>query len=175
MHEEGKIQPKKKKNLWPKHMTTALEPPRTFTKKGDENRSCKSWKPVSWIPWTAGRIMRTRKSMEVLQICRKRAMVVVVVVGSKKKNPLHTCANLCLRLFLFLSLSLSLSLLSSVFVSPQKEKGLSSCVRFYQILCFFFGLFPIRRYSYSPRRNPTARIYTRVPASFFLGGLVQQT
>jgi hypothetical protein len=44
MHEEGKIQPKKKqktKNLWPKHMT-ALETPRNFTKKEDENRSCKS-------------------------------------------------------------------------------------------------------------------------------------
>jgi hypothetical protein len=36
-----KFNPKKKKNLWPKHMT-ALEPPPNFTKKGDENRSCKS-------------------------------------------------------------------------------------------------------------------------------------
>jgi hypothetical protein len=148
---------KTKQNLWPKHMT-ALEPPRNFTKKGDENRSCKSWKPVSWIPWTAGRIMRTRRSMEVLQICRKRAMV--LVVEARRRRILHTCANLCLRL--------SLSLLSSVFfVSPQKEKGLSSCVRFYQILCFFFGLLPIRRYSYNTRHNPTATIYTRVPVSFF--------
>jgi len=120
-----KFNPKKKKNLWPKHMTTALEPPRTFTKKGDENRSCKSWKPVSWIPWTAGRIMRTRKSMEVLQICRKRAMVVVVVVGSKKKNPTHLCKSVPASLSL--SLSLSLSSVFRVRQSTEREGTLLLC------------------------------------------------
>ncbi len=116
---------KKTKNLWPKHMT-ALETPRNFTKKEDENRSCKSWKPVSWIPWTAGRIMRTRRSMEALQICRRRAMVVVVVVvGSKKKNPTHLCKSVPASLSL--SLSLSLSSVFCVRQSTEREGTLLLC------------------------------------------------
>jgi hypothetical protein len=108
---------------------TALEPPPNFTKKGDENRSCKSWKPVSWIPWTAGRIMRTRRSMEVLQICRKRAMVVVVVVvGSKRKNPSHLCKSVpvCLSLFCLLCSSVHRKRRDSPLVSGFIRSSASS-------------------------------------------------
>jgi hypothetical protein len=115
MRKEKFNQKRKKKKTFGQSIWHALEPPRNCTKKGDENRSCKRWKPVSWIPWTAGRMMRTRRSMEVLQICRKRAMVVivvvVVVVGSKKKNPTHLCKSVpCVSL----SLSLFCLLCSSV-------------------------------------------------------------
>jgi len=107
---------------------TALETPRNFTKKGDENRSCKSWKPVSWIPWTAGRIMRTRRSMEALQICRRRAMVVVVVVvGSKKKNPTHLCKSVPASLSL--SLSLFCLLCSSVHRKRRDSPLVSGFIR----------------------------------------------
>jgi hypothetical protein len=72
--------------------------------------------------------MRTRKNMEVLQICRKRAMV-VVVVGSKKKNPTHLCKSVPASLSLSLSLSLFCLPCSSVHRKRRDSPLVSGFIR----------------------------------------------